>query len=355
MWHQNRFFKYAIGIILVLVILLLLNNISFLINPVISFIATLFFPILLAGAFYYILRPAVQVIEKEVKIPKVAAIFIIYFFLLIAFILLMAYVGPILVNQINAFSMEPTEKLKVVREKTLDLMNVLHLNIYSSEDLKEVVTAALLKVNALISNNIVDAATTMTKFAVLVFITPFVLFYFLKEDRRFFTFFLRLVPSRYKKEARMYMSDIDAALSTFIMGQLLVASILGGLLFMGYLIIGLNNAFILALFATVFVTIPILGSFIAIIPALLVGFADSPFMALKVVMVMLSAQMLEANLISPQVMAQRLHIHPLPLMLVLLASGSLYGVLGLFLATPVYAVVKVIVTDTFKLYNDSEA
>lgn len=353
MWYQNRFFKYTIGAILVLIIISLVINISFLVNPLIDFIATLFFPILLAGVFYYILRPIVHHLEKKLFIPRFAAILIIYFFFLITFIILMVYFGPNLIEQINTYAIEPSKKLNVVREKTIDFMNLLHLNVFSSEDLKDMLTALLLKINTLISNNILEALSTVTRFAVLVFITPFILFYFLKDDHRFFTFFLRLMPGSYQKETKMYLQDIDLALSTFIMGQLLVASILGGLLFIGYLAIGLNNAFLLALFATIFVTIPILGSLIAIIPALLIGLLESPFMAFKVVMVVLSAQMLEANLISPQIMAQRLHIHPLPLMLVLLASGSLYGILGLFLATPIYAIIKVVITDTLKLYNHS--
>jgi predicted PurR-regulated permease PerM len=98
-------------------------------------------------------------------------------------------------------------------------------------------------------------------------------------------------------------------------------------------------------------TIPFLGPFLAITPALFVGLSDSPFMVFKVLVVFIIVQQLESNVISPQVIGQRLNIHPLTIILLLLAAGSLYGLIGLLLATPVYALAKVLLWNTFQIYN----
>jgi len=349
-WYQSSFFKYAIGTILVLLIVLLLYQTSFLFRPVIEFVTTLFFPILLAGVLYYILRPFVRVLER-LHITRGWAIFIVYFCVLLVLMLVAAYVVPILADEFTQLTTEPTEKIKLVKEKTMSLMNFINFNFYSSAELKEMFTAMLYKINELIRQNIVETVTTVAQFAVLIFITPFILFYFLKDDRSLNAFFLQITPIKYQKETRLFFRDIDRTLSTFITGQLTIAVAIGSLLLIGYLIIGLQSAFILALFATAFVIIPILGSFIAIIPAMLVGLIESPWMAFKVVLVMLAAHLLEGNFISPQIMGKRLHIHPLVLMLILLASGTLYGVLGLFLATPIYAILRVVVVDFVKVYQ----
>lgn len=354
MWFRSSFFKYVTGTILILLVIWLLYNIGFLFNPLIEFVATLFFPILVAGIFYYVLRPLVRYLEK-IRVSLTMAILLTYMLVLLVIVLIGLYAVPILVDQVSVLTEAPTEKLEAVKSKTADFMNLLNMSNESSEELKNILTSYLYKINSMISSNILAAISSITRFAILLFITPYILYYLLKDGRILYAALMNVVPVRYLKQVKTLVHDVDIALSTFITSQLLVAFTLGLLLLCGYLLIGLNDAVILALFAMVFVTIPILGSLIAIIPALLVGLSESPFMALKVVLVMLTAQMLEANLISPQIMAQRMKIHPLVVMLILLASGSLYGVVGLFLATPIYAVLKVILTDLYKFYNDHQS
>ena len=74
-------------------------------------------------------------------------------------------------------------------------------------------------------------------------------------------------------------------------------------------------------------------------------------MVVKVVIVFLIVQQTEANVISPQVIGQRLNIHPLTIILLLLAAGSLYGLAGLFLVTPLYALAKVLIENLYKIYQ----
>lgn len=348
MWYKQSFFKYTTAVISVLLIIYLLHNVGFLFTPIIDFFLSLSFPVLLAGILYYLLRPLVRLQEK-IKISRALAIVNVYLTLFFIMVIVSVFVIPIVTEQITAFTEAPTEKLEVVKEKTVSIMNFFNFNLYTIAELQNMLTAFLKKMNTIISDNIVTTLTNVTKVAIILVITPFILFYFLKDDYIFYTHVIKLVPEKYKKDAQMLLEDADITLSTFITGQLLVAFIVGLIILIGYLIIGLNNAVILALFAMIFICIPFLGSFIAAIPALLVGLSESPFMALKVILVMVIAHLLEANLISPQIMSKRLHIHPLIIMLVLLASGFLYGIIGLFLATPAYALFKVVVIDIYKI------
>lgn len=335
---------------MVLLIVLLLLHTELAYKPFLDFIAALFFPVLLAGILYYVLRPLVRLIEG-MRVPRPLAILLVYLIVALALSTLSAYVGPILVEQIGVLTSTPSPNLEKVKETTEDIIQFFNINIISISEIRSILTTYLHKIYDVISENILSAVAVTTRFAVWLFITPFILYYFLKDEGSIYKIFQQISPAKYQQEVQDLIKGIDTVLSTFITGQLIVASSLGFLLFLGYLLIGLNNAFILALFATLCITIPIFGSFIALIPALLVGLSVSPWMGLKVVLVMLTAQIIESNVVGPQVMAQRLNIHPLVLMLILLASGSLYGVLGLFLATPVYAVVRVVITDTLALYR----
>jgi len=350
MWYNHKFFKYATGILLILLIILLFYNIGFLFKPILDFITALFFPILVASILYYILRPFVYYLEDQ-RVPRILAIALVYLSVVVLILLFFSFVGPIIVNQINVLTTDPGEKFKAVTETTGNIMNVLNI---SYSEWRNILETYLYKINEFIQNNIVEAITTITKFAVVLVMTPFVLYYFLKDDHHMNSFIIRMLPLKHKKAGHRILEDVDRTLATFITGQVLVALSMGILLFIGYTIIGLNNAAVLVLFASFFFMIPIVGSIIAIVPSLLLALSEGPEMAVKVIIVLTIVLTLEGNVISPQIMAQRLHIHPLVLLLFLLASGSLYGILGLFLATPIYALVRVLAYDIYQIYHEQD-
>lgn len=339
-WYQNDFFKYTWGIISVLLGFLLLSNVWFIFEPVLEFILTLLLPVVIAGIFYYMLRPFVHIIIKKTGMPKIASILIVYFCAVCVAMLLIFFLGPLLVEQFTIFKRDYFDKIK----ETI-------LKIDTVYDLKETTQRYIYKLNEFVGENVLSAIEKITKSAILVVVTPLILFYMLKDDDSLYSDVARSLPLKYEDDIKTVMNDIDAVLSTYVISQVIVAIFIGCILLTGYLIIGLENAVILAVFGTFFVTIPILGSFIAIIPALIVGLSNSPIMAFKVVLIMLVAHLLEGTLISPHVLGSRLKIHPLTLLLILLASGFLYGIIGLFFAAPVYAVIKVVVLDLHQIFT----
>src|SRR5699024_12118745 len=128
----------------------------------------------------------------------------------------------------------------------------------------------------------------------------------------------------------------------------------GILLFIGYLIIGLKYSLTLALFAMLMNVIPFLGPFIAVIPALIVGLFQSPIMVVWVAIVTLIAQQIESNLISPNVMGRVLNLHPLTVITVILAAGSIAGFIGILFAVPFYTIIKTVVVHFYNTYQESK-
>lgn len=130
-----------------------------------------------------------------------------------------------------------------------------------------------------------------------------------------------------------------------------VAFCIGVLLFIGYLIIGLEYALILACIAAVTSVVPYLGPMIAISPAIVIALVDSPFMLLKLAVVWMAVQFLEGHFISPNIMGKTMQIHPLTIIFVLLCAGNLLGLIGVILSIPLYAILKVLtqyIFDKFK-------
>lgn len=82
-----------------------------------------------------------------------------------------------------------------------------------------------------------------------------------------------------------------------------------------------------------------------------VALTSSPMMMFKVLIVLLIVQQLEGNLVTPQVMGKKLSIHPITVILLLIAAGSLYGFIGILIAIPLYSVVKIVIKDIWKFYK----
>jgi len=145
---------------------------------------------------------------------------------------------------------------------------------------------------------------------------------------------------------------MDTQVGSYIQGQIIVATCIGLLLFIGYLIIGLDYAITLAIIAAVTSVIPYLGPMIAIIPAIIIALVESPFMLVKLAIVWAAVQFLEGNLISPNIMGRTMKIHPLTIIVVLLIAGNLFGIIGVILGIPGYAILKVFVTYLYDKFRE---
>lgn len=349
-WFYHPFFKYGCGVLLVLTILLVFSYVALYLSPVIDFISILFVPIFFSLMLYYLLRPLVSFLEARAKIPRWAGIICIYLVVGVLLFFFIAYIGPILMKQMTEIantSVETVGKMKESAKSIFDRLFKLNLDHEIEQRLFDFVQ----QFTGVLSKNVVDVLGFLTRTAVILAVIPFIVFYLLKDDEEFSDDFLRMVPEDFGREARKILHNMDDTLSNYIQGLVIISSCTGAMLFVGYLLIGLNYALVLSVMALVFMTIPFLGPFLAFCPALFVGLSDSPFMVLKVCIVFLIVQQIESNIISPQVIGQRLKIHPLTIILLLLAAGSLYGLIGLLLATPLYALAKVLIENIYKIYR----
>lgn len=348
-WCHHRFFKYATAALLILTIIFLFYQVAFLLQPMLDFVSILFAPIVISFLFYYLLRPLVRWLEQK-GLPRALSILLIYLIGAVLFVLFLAYIGPVAVHQLGALVETIIKTLDALKEKSKDIaIHTFQLN--SPYEFEQRFFTFLQSATMVVSQNLFDILGFLARVATILAVIPFIVFYLLKDDHNFSAKFLQAIPADFSREIRKILSNIDTTLSMYINGLVMVSFSVGSLFLIGYLIIGLDYALVLSLIAFIFMTIPFLGPFMSITPALLIGWADSPWMVIKVLIVFVVVQMLESNLISPQIIGQRLHIHPLTIILLLLAAGSLYGLVGLLLATPTYAIGKVLVQNLYKIYT----
>lgn len=349
MWVNKPFFKYATGTILVLLIILLLGKIDYFLWPMQSFIVAIFFPVLISGLIYYILRKPVRWLAEYM--PKMISILIV--FALAAGILstFFYFAGSIVAEQVNKLSdqfPQTIDSLAKESEKTIEKGN---LDLMDPEQVKQRAMTYLKQLIENLGENILTLFSVITNVATILVVVPFLSFFFLKDDEKLRPYILKWVPKDHEGEGDRILKDIDKTLFTYVTGQFIIALVDGVLMYIGYKIIGLEYAILLAFFTMILTVVPFLGPLIGIIPALFIALATGPMMMVKVLLVLLVVQQLEGNLVTPQVMGRKLSLHPITVILLLIAAGSLYGFIGILIAIPVYSVVKIIIKDAWKFYN----
>ncbi len=346
MWIKNSFFKYTIGTILVLATFLLLHHSLPIFQLMIQFLATISLPLLFSVFLYYLLCPLVMILEPW--LPKWIAILLIY---LVMGVALTAF-GLILIPELGgAMASISPNNLDSIKDHLFKFLGDLSDNIpfFNAASIEKMLEVYIPKINSFIYQLVIELITAITGFSVALALTPFILYYFLRDDHLFSNYVLRFTPDKHQEEVKKIMSDIDITLTGFISTQAAIAIIIGCFLSIGYLIIGLPFALLLALFAMIFYVIPFLGTFLAIIPALVIAASVNFSMIIKVIIIMLIAHIIEAYLITPKMMSNSLKIHPLTVIILLLVGGSLFGILGLILITPAYCIIKVFVWNIYKI------
>ena len=200
-------------------------------------------------------------------------------------------------------------------------------------------------------SNLSSAVNVITMIFMTLLTAPFVLFFMLKDGHRLNPYVTKIAPKKLQPSFSSLLSDINGAVASYIRGQITVAFWVGVIFAIGYSVIGLNYGITLAVLAGILNMIPYFGTFIAFIPAIILGLISSPMMLIKVLIVFAIEQTLEGRVISPLVMGNKMNMNPVTTILLLIGASAVAGLWGVIFAIPVYAVIKIIVTRLFNYYR----
>jgi len=349
---QGKFFKIGYGIIIILLIVLLFTKVSFLLNPLVIMFNTLLIPFMLSGFFYYLLRPIVYYLSSK-HMRKSLIILTIYVVVGGLGALFFILLGPNLQAQIENFVQNLPSMVGDFKNQITKIQNDGLLKDYFAKNHLDLSTQISNYVNQGLvwaSNYVSSLFTVVTNIVIIVTTVPIIVYYMLKDGEKASTTFLNWVPQRYRSVIGDILVEIDAALSGFIFGRILICFMLGVMIYVGFLIIGLPYALLLASVAMVLNLIPYIGPVIGAIPCVIVAFTQSPAMALWVIVVVIIAQQIDGNLLSPHIYGKNMDLHPLTVVVLLLVAGEVAGIIGIVLAIPVYMVIKIIVLHVNRLF-----
>lgn len=355
---NKRWFQILIAAILIFALILLISVTNFIFDPLFKYIGAVAIPFVGAGILYYLTKPIVTLLQK-IKINKVIAILVVFLILIFIGFLFVTYIFPIAQTQYeNLVSSIP----KMVKEADQFIALLQTNQIVIPDQINDTITNFMGNLQMYVENimsYLFGFIGGLISFIASLALIPFFLFFMLKDDHKLVPFITQIFSKEKAANLKDLLGKINATLTGFIQGQLIVSFVLGVLLLIGYYLIGLNYALTLALFALIMNVIPFLGPFIAVTPALIVAIfqgaaTEEPLLIVWVAIITLIAQQLESNFISPNVMGRVLSMHPLTVITVILAAGSIAGFLGILFAVPFYAVVKTIYVHFYHTYRSSK-
>nr|WP_166443900.1 AI-2E family transporter [Bacillus subtilis] len=353
---DNKFVLFLLVLLLIGLNILVFTKTSFIFTPIIVLLKTISLPIILTGIVFYLLNPVVDFLERR-RIRRIYSILLLYLLIIGLITITIVSIIPFLKEQIMSLIDNIPRYVDIVENQTKQLIGSNFVNqaqqttnINISDLATKVSDQAATIVNSTFTGvgNFIGA---LTEIIISIVTVPFILFYLLKDGKKLPVYILKFVPTQLKEQTYTVLSEMNHRLSSYIRGQIIVSFCIGFLLFIGYLIIGLDYASLLAVIAACTSIVPYLGPTIAITPAIIIAIVTSPLMLLKLVIVWTIVQLIEGKLISPQIMGKNLHIHPITIIFLLLTAGKLFGVVGIILAIPGYAVAKVITTHLFDWFK----
>ncbi|WP_125573562.1 AI-2E family transporter [Levilactobacillus huananensis] len=364
-WFYQRFLNNHITILLLNIFLLLLvvNELvqnAGLLDPVWKFIGITAPAIVVAGILYYVLDPFVHFMERRLKLKEGLAIAIAMIVTIAIIVVIFLMLIPFLTKQTTGiiaalpqFANDVMQKLNTMNQKhhwvsAANLAEINHrVTTYFSQRGWNILTGTL--------SSLGNVVTTVSDWIITLITAPMVLFFMLKDGSRFPHYISQVVPTAYRERFVVMLDKMNAKVSSYVRGQLTVALCVMIIFTTGYSIIGLPYAILIGLIAGPLNLIPYFGSAIALIPAIIMGVVTSPSMLLGVVIVYLIEWVLETQVLSPLIMGNSLAMHPITIVFVLLASGKMFGLIGVIFGVPGFAVLKVLVTTAFEWYQEYSA
>ncbi len=350
---KQKLYHWTLQILVILTILYISTKITFLFEPIGVFVTTLFFPIIISGFLYFLLNPIVNQLVK-LKFPRTLAIITIYLAIIGAVVIIAVNVAPIISKQVTSLFEEIPQYAKQTMIFADDLSDTEQFKWVMNQDyvpIEDIERRLIEFANTLpdnITNGFMNLLGVLTNITITIITVPFLLFYMFKDGHKLPIALSKFIPSAYRKEGIETIKETSDTLAAYIQGQILVALFVGTLTFIGYLIIDLPFALVMALIGAITNIIPYVGPFIGGAPAVVVALFDSPTKAFLAIVVITIAQQLEGNVISPLILGKRLDTHPATIIILLLVAGNLAGILGMVLAIPTYAAVKTIVLNFVK-------
>ena len=185
-------------------------------------------------------------------------------------------------------------------------------------------------------------AATVVSLGVVVFISTI---YMVIRPEPWVNGFVSLFPAGWRQRTREVLQILYQTVQRWFLGQLAAMTFIAVFWAISLALIGVPFALLLGIFSGLISFIPYLGALISVVLPVLLALISDPFSAVWVILAFIIIQQIEGNLLQPIVMSRAVDLHPALVIFAILVMGTLFGLIGVFLAVPLVAVLQVLVRE----------
>ncbi len=322
-----------IGIVAISIFLLIKLDI---LNIFINFLELLI-PLFAGCIIAWLLNPIINKLSR--KIPRVVSSIIVYLVLLLIAVFMVYLIVPSIIREGSTLIKNLPN---IIRDVTNSLDSFFDNNIDVKNKIINFISNYSSNIEGNLSTNIVSGTISTFKFIANLVFAIMIGFYLSIDYRSSIKFIKRFIPLKYMDDFKDLTIRINHSLRKYFDGVLLVMLLVFITQSIGFTIAGLKAPLVFAMFCAFTDIIPYFGPWIGAIPAVLYAFFISPVTGLITIISIMICQSLENNFYQPLIMGHSMKLHPVVIMLGLVIFGHFFGVIGMILATPTIATLKII-------------
>jgi predicted PurR-regulated permease PerM len=302
-----------------------------------------------------IASPVVYFLKRRLRFPHTLAVaftLVLFLALLAGFVMMFV---PLIVSQSENLSLLDTAKLEKDFNSLINQVNTYFSghNIDAQKLIKQANLTSQLDFN-FIPNFINSLLGILSGFGIGLASVLFISFFFLKDRKLFAVNAKKILPEAHEDKILNSFRKINYLLSRYFIGLIIQMTVLFIMYLIVLLVFGVQNAFIIAFITALLNIIPYIGPLIAtalvIVLTMLSNMGPGDNMLATTLYVLIgysAAQFIDNNFSTPLIFSNSVNSHPLEIFIVILASGFVFGVLGMIVAVPLYTVIKVVAKEFF--------
>lgn len=342
-------------VVRVVLIAFVVWNLGYFLVNILSSLAFLFFIIILSIFFAYLMDPLVRVIRRPFKerniehlMPRSLAIVVAYLFVFTIFGIGIANLAPLIGIQAREFADNLPNYASSIQDGITSLDNRFD-QLMISEEVQKQINARISESFQFLTGIVVTGllsgfALNLVTYLPWLLLIPVLGFLFLKDVNIFKALFLRCFPSgRWRARAESVLTDVNNTLAVYTQAQIISSFIIGTISTIVFYLLGLDYALLLGILAAIFEFVPLLGPLTIGTTAILVGaFSDNPWRALYVAIFLVILRFIHDYFTYPRIVREGIHLHPLAVILSILAGEQIAGIPGVFISIPIVAILTVL-------------
>lgn len=300
-------------------------------------LAPIMTPFLLGALLAYLCDPLVKRLEKK-HIPHLLSVIIVFSLLIVIVLLIVLTLVPLVRIQILTLVDLLPQIVTWMQDNIMPWLR----EMMNPANIKTAMTGALSKADAVVST-VVASGYVIAEWTINLILTPVVTFYLLRDWDKVCVNCTSIWPKHVRPTLDYLLNQMDAVLSGFFRGQLLVMVSLCIIYGVGLTMVGLKVGLMIGIIGGLLSIVPYLGSFFVVVASTVMGIVQFHDIhnLVWIWLVFLIGQAIESYILTPYFVGERIGLHPVVVIFAILAGGVLFGFFGVLLALPIAAVIKV--------------